>query len=230
MFKENRKTRFSLPLAVLVMVLPAAVILTGCKKESPEPPASGSPPANTPQAKESGEKTDGAVQPDANSIESSRPDLGPIIRAARTWGPAYESWYGKTAPDFALKDLAGREHKLSGYRGKKVMLVFWATWCPPCKMEIPDLVKLRNDLAGDKLAMLAISAEKADLLTRFVEQKINYTVLLDTGNMPTPFGFMRIYQTSGVPCSFFIDSEGKIRLATSGLISLNEIKTIIQAI
>ena len=231
MFKQNRKTDSCLPVAVLVMMLAAAAILTGCKKESPEPPASGSLPADTPQAKKSGEKTDPAAKPDANSVEgSTKPSLGPIIRAARTWGPAYESWYGKTAPDFALKDLAGREHKLSDYRGKKVMLVFWATWCPPCKMEIPDLVKLRNDLAQDKLAMLAISAEKADLLTRFVEQKINYTVLLDTGNMPTPFGFMRIYQTSGVPCSFFIDSEGKIILATSGLISLNELKSIVQAI
>jgi len=230
MFKENRRTRFSLPVAVLVMVLAAAAILTGCKKESPEPPASGGLPADTPQAKESGEKTDPAAKPDANSIESSRPSLGPIIRAARTWEPAYESWYGKTAPDFALKDLAGREHKLSDYRGKKVMLVFWATWCPPCKMEIPDLVKLRNDLAEDKLAMLAISAEKADLLTRFVEQKINYTVLLDMGNMPTPFGFDRIYRTSGVPCGFFIDPQGKVILATSGLISLNELKAIIQAI
>jgi peroxiredoxin len=230
MFKENRKTRFSPPAAVLVMVLAAAAILTGCKKESPEPPASASLPADTPQTKESGEKTDPAAKPDANSVAGSRPSLGPIIRAARTWGPAYESWYGKTAPDFALKDLAGREHKLSDYRGKKVMVVFWATWCPPCKMEVPDLVKLRNDLAEDKLAMLAISAEKADLLARFVEQKINYTVLLDTGNMPTPFGFMRIYQTIGVPCSFFIDSEGKIILATSGLISLNELKAIIEAI
>ncbi len=230
MFKQNRKTDSCLPVAVLAMML-AAAILTGCKKESPEPPAaSGSPPADTPQAKEAGEKADPAAKPDANSVEGSRASLGPIIRAARTWEPAYESWYGKTAPDFALKDLAGKEHKLSDYRGKKVMLVFWATWCPPCKMEIPDLVKLRNGLAEDKVAMLAISAEKADLLTRFVEQKINYTVLLDTGNMPTPFGFDRIYRTSGVPCGFFIDPRGKIILATSGLISLNELKAIIQAI
>jgi peroxiredoxin len=231
MFKDNRRIRFSLPVAVFIMILAAAPILTGCKKESPEPPAPGSPPANTPQVKDSAEKTDPPAKPDADPATGSKPSLAPIIRAARTWGPTYESWYGKTAPDFALEDLAGKQHKLSDYRGKKVMLVFWATWCPPCKMEIPDLVKLRGELTEDKLAMLAISAEKEDLVKGFVaKQNINYTILLDTGKMPTPFGFMRIYQTSGVPCSFFIDAEGKIILATSGLISLNEAKAIIQAI
>ena len=231
MFKENRRTSFSLPVAVFVMMLAVSAILTGCKKESPEPPASGSPPANTPQAKESGEKTDPTAKPDGNPVTGSKPSLAPIIRAARTWGPAYESWYGKTSPNFALKDLAGKQHKLSDYRGKKVMLVFWATWCPPCIMEVPSLIKLRNDAREDNLAILAISPEKPDLVKRFVaKQNINYTILLDTGRMPAPFGFMRVYSTSGVPCSFFIDPEGRIKLGAGGLISLNEIKAILQAI
>jgi peroxiredoxin len=175
-----------------------------------------------------------SAKPDAELGIPPQENLINIIRAASYrgyWGPAFTSWYGRTAPDFTLTDIAGKQHKLSDYKGKNVLLVFWAAWCPPCRMEIPDLIELRKSIGEDKLGMLAISNEKPDLVKRFVEkQRINYTILLDTGNMPKPFGFMRVYGTSGVPCSFFIDSEGKIRLGTSGLITLNEIKAILQAI
>ncbi len=74
--------------------------------------------------------------------------------------------------------------------------------------------------------MLAISDENLDLVKRFVTQaKINYTVLTNPGTMPSPFDAINF-----IPCSFFIDPEGKIKLATSGLISLQEIKAILQAI
>jgi len=97
-------------------------------------------------------------------------------------------------------------------------------------MEVPDLIELRRTVGEDKLAMLAISNERPDVVKKFVADRgINYTVLLDRGNMPAPFGVMRIYRTTGIPCSFFIDAEGKIKLATSGLLSLAEIKAVLQA-
>ncbi len=165
-----------------------------------------------------------------SKFEIPEASLNDIIKAARTWGPAHESWFGKPAPDFTLTDVNGKQHKLSGYRGKSVLVIFWATWCPPCKIEIPDLIELRNTVSEDTLAMLAISNEDPALVKKFIaEWRMNYTVLLDKGNMPTPFGFMRVYRTSGVPCSFFIDAEGKIKFATAGLISLDEIKAILQA-
>ena len=61
------------------------------------------------------------------------------------------------------------------------------------------------------------------------EVGINYTVLLETGEMPEPFGVMRIYKTTGIPCSFYIDPEGKIKLATSGMTTAREIKAILKA-
>ena len=61
------------------------------------------------------------------------------------------------------------------------------------------------------------------------EQGMNYTVLLEKDNMPAPFGVMRIFTTTGIPGSFFIDPQGKIKLATSGLISLREVKAILKA-
>jgi peroxiredoxin len=219
MSEKNKQTSISL-VVVSAIVLLAAVMVTGCKKQPAEPTQS------EPLAKSTGEPT----KTDTEITATSKMSLNDVIKAARTWGPAYKSWHGKMAPDFTLTDITGKQHRLSDYRGKDVILVFWATWCPPCRMEIPHLIELRKTVGEDKLVMLAISNEKPDLLKGFVaKQKINYTVLLDKGDMPKPFGVMRIFQTTGIPGSFFINPEGKIKLATSGLISLRETKAILEA-
>ncbi|UCC96653.1 MAG: DUF4432 family protein [Phycisphaerales bacterium] len=157
--------------------------------------------------------------------EAKTGELDEIIAAARTWRPGYETWYGKPAPDFALTDLAGKEHKLRDYKGKDVLIIFWATWCGPCRMEIPHLIDLRKTIGEDELAMLAISNEASPLVKKFTEQaQINYTVVLDRGSLPEPYSTIR-----AIPSSFFIDREGNIKLATTGLVSLDEIKAILQA-
>ena len=155
-----------------------------------------------------------------------KPSMDTVIRNARGWGPAYQRWYGKQAPDFALTDIDGEIHKLSDYRGKNVMLVFWATWCPPCVMEIPHLIALRNVVSKDELAILAISSEYRSLVKKFVKtQKINYTVFAgNAGYIPAPYSTIK-----GLPSSFFIDSEGKIKMATTGMTHLGEIKAILKA-
>ena len=156
---------------------------------------------------------------------SSGPKLEDIIKAARTWGPSFQPWYGKSAPDFILSDIEGKEHKLSDYKGKDVLIVFWATWCGPCRMEIPHLIELRNTVSKDNLAILAISNERPEVVKQFVAQaKMNYTILLDPGVLPAPYNSVR-----AIPSSFYIDSEGKIKLGSTGLISLDEIKAIFEA-
>lgn len=151
--------------------------------------------------------------------------LKDIVAAARTWGPSFPNWYGKPAPDIVLNDIDGKTHKLSDYKGKNVIVVLWATWCGPCRREIPHLIELRNTVSEDELAILGISNENPSLVKRFVEQaKMNYTILLDRGTMPPPYS-----SVTGIPSSFFIDTEGKIKLATTGLLSLEEIKAILEA-
>jgi thiol-disulfide isomerase/thioredoxin len=169
-----------------------------------------------------------------STVESGpKPTLNDIVSAARTWGPAYTSWFGKTAPDFTLTDLNGKQHKLGDYRGKDVMLVFWATWCGPCIMEIPHLIELRDTTGEDKLAILAITYTSVmppntiDRIRDFVRRNraITYTILpADADQMPAPYN-----QVNAIPCSFFIDPQGKMKFATEGLISLREVRAILEA-
>jgi peroxiredoxin len=161
---------------------------------------------------------------DSGLLTGFQPGLREVIQMAKTWGPAFESWIGKPAPDFNLTDLTGKQHQLSDYLGKDVIVIFWATWGGSCRMEIPDLIELRNTISGDKLAMLAISNEGPALLEKFVAQrKINYTVFSNKEALPAPFSLV-----NSIPCSFFVDPEGKIKLATIGMMSLEEIKAILQ--
>jgi peroxiredoxin len=208
------KARLAIWLGVAALTAGAMV---GCKEK---PQTASAEPNN-------------AVQQQIPSpADNPKSTLRDIIARRRGWGPAYTSWFGQKAPDFTLTDINGKQHKLSDYRGKDVMIIFWATWCGPCKAELPHLIALRNLVGEDKLAMLAISYKSAyppettEKVKDFVEQnKINYTVFsTDPGSMPSPFD-----RISGIPCSFFIDSEGKIKLATEGLLSLSEIKAILQA-
>ncbi len=162
----------------------------------------------------------------AEDVNQPKISLNDVIRAARTWRPAYTYWFGKKAPDFTLTDINGKQHKLSDYHGKAVLIIFWATWCGPCIMEIPHLIALRNIIDEGNLAMLAISNENPALVKQFVaSKKINYTVFsVDAANMPAPYNQIR-----SIPCSFFINPDGKIKLATEGLLSLGETKAILQA-
>jgi len=223
------------------------LILAGCKQKPAESPGSQSgQQAGTDTEEAEPSRNPAEAQNPRAATESSRPAvteqnriserkentlrLEDVIRAARTWGPVYRSWYGKKAPDFALKDLSGKVHRLSDYRGRNVMLIFWATWCPPCRMEVPDLIRLRNLIGEEELAMLAISCEDSRRVRDFVaKNRINYTVLLEDGNMPVPFGVKRIYSTTGIPCSFFINPDGTVKLATGGLLPLRDARAILQA-
>ena len=222
-----------------LMVLISAIIFTttaGCKEEKE---GAKQQPAEQTQTEHNNEQSqserltknaDEAVKTATELAAGAKVSLDDIIKAAKSWGPGYTSWYGKTAPNFTLTDTVGKQHKLSDYRGRNVLLTFWATWCPACNKEIPHLIALRNTIGEDKLAMLAASNEDPALVKKFIaEKKINYTILLDKGNMPKPFGVKRIYGTTGIPCSFFIDAEGKIKLAAVGVVPLSEIKAILQA-
>jgi len=122
----------------------------------------------------------------------------------------------RPAKDFTLKDLAMKKVSLNDFKGKVVLLNFFATWCPPCRMEIPELIKIYNKNKEKGLVVLGVSLDTDGIsqgLTRFVrDMKIPYPVLL--GNME----LAENYQVSGVPTTIIINREGKTTNRFDGLV------------
>lgn len=231
----DKKERIIIALAISISaILLAAVVIWRAAFFTPAPQFETEHyhhehPPSRPLAenkKEPAKTTEKFAKTNIEPNTSYKLSLNDVIKAARTWRPVHISWFGQKAPDFTLTDINGKQHKLSDYHGKTVMIIFWATWCGPCIMEISHLITLRNLIGEDNLAMLAISNENPVLVKQFVaDKKINYTVFsIDAGNMPAPYN-----QVRNIPCSFFIDPDGKIKLATEGLLSLGEIRAILQA-
>ena len=139
----------------------------------------------------------------------------------------FSQWIGKEAPDFTVTDINGNKHSISDYRGKNLVVVFWATWCPPCRAEIPHLIELRNQESEEKLAMIAIStSEDADTVKNFAKQQsLNYTVAaLGNSYLPSPFANIEF-----IPTTFFIDPDGKIKTVVVQSLTLKQINAIINA-
>jgi thiol-disulfide isomerase/thioredoxin len=143
---------------------------------------------------------------------------------------------GQVAPAFTLKDTSGRAVSLADYKGKAVVLDFWATWCAPCKVEIPWLEKFHDQYAGQGLEILGVSEddldldnkaelsqEKKDIADKAVQMKINYPVLIDDASVSTPYGGIE-----GLPTTFFIDRNGKVVASTIGLVPREEIEADIR--
>lgn len=115
---------------------------------------------------------------------------------------------GNPAPDFTLKNLAGQEVKLSDLRGKVVLVSFWATWCPPCREEIPSMDKLNRAMAGKPFQMLAISIDeggKGAVEGFFSKAGVSLPTLLDPGQKAG-----KRYGITGVPETFIVDQKGVI--------------------
>jgi peroxiredoxin len=158
-------------------------------------------------------------------VNASPASLETIINSRTTWDVAFPSWKGQSAADFTVKDIDGQTHNLSDYRGKNLLVVFWATWCPACKAEIPHLIELRKMYSEDELGILAISNEAPDDLKKFAtDNGINYTVARLGSALPEPFS-----KVTSIPTTFFIGKNGTIKLTTLGLVPLEESKAIIEA-
>lgn len=115
---------------------------------------------------------------------------------------------GTDASDFSATDVDGKTVKLSDFKGKIVILNFFATWCPPCRGEIPDFVALQKTYGAKALAIIGVSNENVSTVKNFVNAAgVNYAVLLDaSGAASDAYGPIR-----AIPTTFVIDKEFKIR-------------------
>jgi peroxiredoxin len=126
-------------------------------------------------------------------------------------GVALEAWQGVSAPDFSVTTLDGKPIRLADLRGKRVVLDFWATWCPPCVKEIPHFIRLVNDADAKDLVIVGISSEAKDKLTAFVKAKgVNYAVA-SADDLPSPYKDVR-----AIPTTFFVDRNGVIQSVFQG--------------
>ncbi|NLJ40079.1 MAG: redoxin domain-containing protein [Clostridiales bacterium] len=135
---------------------------------------------------------------------------------------------GKPIKDFELEDLNGDKVRLSDYKGQIVFLNFWATWCPPCKLEMPDMEAIHKKYGDKGVKMLGVSStelelrggsdsEKAKKLVKeFIESEgFTFTIPLDPNNEVIS-DYKKVMPITGIPTTFMIDREGIIRFARPG--------------
>ena len=135
---------------------------------------------------------------------------------------------GVQAPDFNLPTLDGRRMKLSDFRGKAVLLNFWATWCPPCKIEMPWFVELQKQYGKDGLVVLGVAMDDTEppKIAQFAhDMGVNYPVLLGTDQVSDDYGNVQY-----LPTTFYVDRNGVIVDKAAGLFSRQEIERDIRKI
>ena len=141
--------------------------------------------------------------------------LGLLLAVSAAFAGAQElrPWSGGATPPLALHDLDGKQHRLQDYRGKVVLVNFWATWCEPCREEMPSMNRLRALLAGQPFAVLAVNlAEPESRIRRFMEQvPLDFAVLLDRDTKVA-----KTWQARILPASFVVGPDGRVRYAALG--------------
>ncbi len=133
---------------------------------------------------------------------------------------------GLPAPDFQLPSLDGAKVKLSDFRGKAVLLNFWATWCPPCKVEMPWFADLQKEYGKDGLVILGVAMDDSepDKIAQFAsEMGVNYPILLGTDQVSDDYGNVQY-----LPTSFYISRDGTIVDKMTGLLDRKDIEEAVK--
>ncbi len=134
----------------------------------------------------------------------------------------------RPAPDFEAPTLDGAPFRLSAHRGSVILLNFWATWCPPCRTEIPDLVALQRELGDRGLLVIGVSTDEggAEVVAPFAENfQINYPVVLDDGSVSEAYGGIW-----ALPTTVIIDRAGRIRYEVIGIFPTKEMRPWLEAL
>ncbi|MFA3782259.1 peroxiredoxin family protein [Melioribacteraceae bacterium 4301-Me] len=143
---------------------------------------------------------------------NSEPQQGPY---PPNYVPTVSEQKSVNAPDFTLPTTDGKTLKLSDFKGKVVIIDFWATWCPPCRKGIPDLIELKKKFGKKGLEIIGVSVDQdtKDQVVPFIKQYgINYPVVYGNNNVYRAYGGIE-----AIPTTFVIDKTGKIVASYQGL-------------
>lgn len=170
---------------VIVLILAAVILFAGC----------GIPNSNNKAAEK---PTSDVKNEESEEIEE--------IETEPFEQPEERAEVGYTAPDFSVELLTGETVKLSDYRGKAVLLNFWATWCPPCVSEMPDIQKISEAFSGDLVVIAVNLSEQKNKVNGFIsEKKYTFNVGLDVDA-----SIQAKYPTEYIPYTIIIDANGVI--------------------
>lgn len=169
------------------------------------------------------------IVPENNIVENSKEEAkeedneGNKVVNAESQRP--EIAVGKEAPNFTLKNLEGKEVSLEDYRGKIVLVNFWATWCVYCDIEMPDLNKLDKD--NDDLVVLAVNVrEDKETVEKYIKEGgYDFEVVLDENG-----SIARTYLVGGYPASYFIDEDGILLGSVPGMMTYEQMNKALEDI
>ena len=145
-------------------------------------------------------------------LMSGLPAAGVAAEVAAALPPLSHSLTKRTpkpAPALKLRDLQGAAHDLSQLKGRVVLINFWATWCPPCRREMPSMERLTQQLKGEDFSVLAVnvgeSANDIELFTSQLDTDLSFPILLDRTSQS-----MQAWKISGLPTTYLVDKKGRV--------------------
>lgn len=163
------------------------------------------------------------ISPKQQEEINAEPDTNDNITESSEPNDSNDNAYNNSV-DFSLTDLNGNNISLSDFRGKRVLLNFWATWCGPCKAEMPDLQKLYQEFLDKDVVVLTVNlGENKNTVKKFIEKNnYEFIVLLDSKNEVG-----NLYKIQYIPTSYFINEDGDIVNIKTGALSYETMKNYI---